>query len=181
MMSRRKFYTADPHFGHTNIMRFCNRPFSSVEEMDATLIANWRRVVRPDDEVYLLGDFSFKGNKHPQAYLDQLPGQIHFIWGNHDPDRVRQLSGWASSQPYLEIRDGEDDITLLHYAMRVWNKSHFGALHFFGHTHAQLPGNDQSVDVGVDYPAWNFTPVDLETIKAHLATLPAYEGRIRKD
>ena len=48
-----KYFTADLHFGHANIIKFCNRPFKSVEDMDKTLIRNWNETVQPDDEIYI--------------------------------------------------------------------------------------------------------------------------------
>ena len=61
---------------------------------------------------------------------------------------------------------------MCHYAFRVFNKSHYGALNFFGHSHGSLTGNSQQIDVGVD--SWNYTPVSLEEIMVVLKTLPLY-------
>lgn len=76
---------------------------------------------------------------------------------------------WASSQAYAEVVEG-DRLVLLHYAMRVWNRSGRGSLHLYGHSHGNLPGDRQSCDVGVD--VFGFRPVSLAEIKHHLATLP---------
>lgn len=56
------FFTSDTHFNHTNIIRFCSRPFKDVEHMNETLIANWNRVVGPDNIVFHLGDFCLGGS-----------------------------------------------------------------------------------------------------------------------
>lgn len=53
------WYTADPHFGHSNIIQFCKRPFRSVGEMDATIVANYASRVQPDDDLWIVGDFGF--------------------------------------------------------------------------------------------------------------------------
>lgn len=58
------YYTADQHFGHSNIIRFCERPFSTVEEMDEVLINNWNETVSDNDIVYILGDLVFRSDKH---------------------------------------------------------------------------------------------------------------------
>lgn len=58
----KKYFIADPHFGHANMIRLANRPFLDVEEMDRTLIQNWNNVVRKEDEIYIIGDFSWYSN-----------------------------------------------------------------------------------------------------------------------
>jgi len=167
------YLTSDSHFGHTNIIKYCNRPFKSVTEMDEKMIANWNEKVSPDDDIYHLGDFSM-GKESSSKYLERLNGRKHLIWGNHDSKQTRELPQWASSQPYLEINIDKTFIVLCHYAMKVWNRSHKGALMFYGHSHNSLSGNSQSCDVGVD--AFNYKPVALEEIKRHLRTLPPYRS-----
>ena len=98
--------------------------------------------------------------------LKRLRGRIHLVWGNHDRDEVRALPNWASSQPYAEIKIDGEFIILCHYAMRVWNRSHFGSFHFYGHTHGVLPGVGRSIDVEVD--CWDFRPIRFEEIRARL-------------
>lgn len=168
----RIWFTADTHLGHANIIRYCARPFASTAEMDSVLIANWNAVVAPDDEVWHLGDFAHRGARSPDDYLRRLNGRKHLIHGNHDGAAARRSALWASSQPMAEITVAGRHVVLLHYAMRVWPRSHHGALHLFGHTHGRLMGDRQSCDVGVDYPAWRYRPVSLNEIQAHLATLP---------
>ena len=58
----RVFFTSDTHFNHTNIIRFCNRPFKDVIHMNETIIANWNSVVGPDDIIFHLGDFCLGGS-----------------------------------------------------------------------------------------------------------------------
>lgn len=77
------FFTSDTHFGHTNILQFCNRPFHSVQEMNEALINNWNNVVRPEDTVYHLGDFAFGGSQLWNDVLSKLNGHIYLILGNH--------------------------------------------------------------------------------------------------
>ena len=84
------FFTSDTHFHHANIIRFCDRPFRDVEEMDEILIRNWNEVVGPKDTVFHLGDFCLGGSAEWSKVLDRLNGKIHLIMGNHDLKNFRQ-------------------------------------------------------------------------------------------
>lgn len=84
------FYTSDLHLGNSNIIRYEHRPYKSVEEMNAGLIAKWNAKVGRNDDVYVLGDFSFKGTKQTINYLENLNGKIHLVHGNHDAFLSRQ-------------------------------------------------------------------------------------------
>lgn len=168
------YYTADSHFGHSNIIKFCNRPFAGTDEMDETLIKNWNEVVSEDDDVYHLGDIAFRNAKAIDQYLSRLNGRKHLIWGNHDSRQVKNNRAWASSQPYLEIKDKGRDVVLFHYPMRSWNKSFHGSYHLFGHVHGNMESYGRSTDAGVD--CWGYKPVTLdELITAMTDTMPPKE------
>lgn len=161
------FFTADTHFGHANIIRYCNRPFADVHQMDACLIERWNAVVSPSDTVWHLGDFTLGDNRAALNYRSRLNGDIHLIWGNHDRSAVRSSGLWASSSPVQELTLDGHHIVLCHYAMQVWNRSHHGALHLFGHSHGALSNpSPRSLDVGVD--CHDFRPVTLTEILARL-------------
>jgi len=184
------FFTSDSHYGHANIIKYCNRPFASVEEMDNTLIHNWNAVVRPEDTVYHLGDFAVGGG--PAApYLRRLNGTIYFCLGNHDK-RLRFIKAYLDIElelqdhfagsylnddkvkfgiPYLrEVTVEKQEIVLCHYAMKVWNGSHKGSWQLYGHSHGTLPDdpNSLSCDVGVD--CWNYYPVSMEQLRDKMKT-----------
>lgn len=162
------WFTADRHFGHRNIIRYCNRPFASVEEMDRELIHRHNARVRPTDTYYDVGDFSLADHS---KYLPHLNGRGVLILGNHDNSRVRRhAGGWREVYDLLATTVGDTSIVMCHYAMRVWPKSHYGALHFYGHSHGTLPGDSQCLDVGVD--CWGFQPISLLEIQNRLATNP---------
>lgn len=172
------------HLGHKNIIHYCNRPWREpldekywkpetdlthkdnwiydVPLMDATLINNWNSVVQPNDVVYNLGDFTFSANAG--KYLQRLNGVKHLIKGNHDK-QPSPSQGWASVNDYREIRVEGQFIVLMHYAMRVWNKSHSGAWNLFGHSHNSLPDdpNALAIDVGVD--CHNYFPISFRDVK----------------
>ena len=78
------FIISDTHFGHESVIKYCNRPFSSVEEMDATLIKNWNETVSNRDTVLHLGDFGFGKKEYIREIIGKLNGKKILIKGNHD-------------------------------------------------------------------------------------------------
>lgn len=169
------WFTADTHFGHKNIIKYTNRPFSSVAEMDETLIKNWNARVAPEDEVYHLGDFALNSPAQCRAIIQRLNGRIHLIRGNHEAaaDACADAFVWVKDYHELLMDDadghrGKQPVVLLHYAMRVWNASHHGSFHLYGHSHGTLPDDPtaRSIDVGVD--VHDFAPISYEEAKALL-------------
>lgn len=169
------WFTSDTHFGHANIIRFSKRPFRDVQQMDAMLIKNWNSVVGYQDDVYHLGDFSLTSAERSLRILEQLNGNIHLIKGNHEKSVLeksftREKFAWIKDYYELKVEDldargNRQTIVLLHYAMKVWNKSHHGAWHLYGHSHGSLPDdiNSLSFDVGVD--SHNYFPISYEEVK----------------
>lgn len=151
--------TSDTHFGHDNIRRYSNRPFSSVAEMNEYLILNWNKVVQPDDEVYHLGDVFLCNMEMAKAIIKRLNGKKYLVRGNHErtAENLRSEFVWIKEYFRLKVPDssapgGRHEIVMLHYAMRVWDKSHYGAFHAYGHSHGTLAEDpaSRSMDVGVD-------------------------------
>ena len=174
-----RFFTADPHFGHYNIIRHCNRPWNS-EEHDDALVEKWNSVVTKKDTVEVLGDFAmFKaiegGDERMKAYRRtrmRLNGKINLILGNHDHMSQELYSTFSDVNVGLkDIKIDGQKVTLCHYPMRSWNASFHGAWHLFGHVHGRMENVNTglSFDVGVDVPEWNYTPVSWEQIKAKMA------------
>jgi calcineurin-like phosphoesterase family protein len=164
------FLISDTHFGHSGIIGLCKRPFADVRAMNETMIAHWNAVVQPGDTVIHLGDFAHKypADRLPQLFAS-LNGTKHLVRGNHDDAATKALP-WESQSDILYASIDSQYVVLCHYAMRTWPKIRKGALHLYGHSHGRLPGNTQSMDIGVDVMGWS--PVRLSTIKAVLATLP---------
>lgn len=167
------WYTADPHFGHDNIIKFCNRPFRSTSEMDAVIRANYASCVGPDDDFWIVGDFSFGRTSSKDGYAERLfaslPGRKHLVRGNHDGERIADLP-WASVHDIVEVKDGDQRFVLCHYPMITWHGARRGALQLFGHVHENWRGTSNSVNVGVD--VWEFRPVRARDIVARAKTLP---------
>lgn len=163
------WFVSDTHFGHAKILEYCSRPFKDVAEMDAAMTERWNARVAPGDTVYHLGDFALvKDLSLIRTYARALNGQIHLIVGNHDQKREKGLLGFADVKHYKEITIGEQKIVLLHYAMKVWNKSHFGSWQLHGHSHGSLPRDYtmKQLDVGVD--CWNYAPISFEEVEVEM-------------
>jgi len=158
------WFTADTHFGHANLVyKIKDRPFSSIEEMDETLISNWNSVVKPGDLVYHLGDFSWPDCS---LYVDRLNGNIQLIKGNHDRQKDKDYDmffNWVGD--YKKIRIDGQKLILFHYPIRSWNAKHWGSWHLFGHTHNSILPELGSCDVGVD--CWDFFPVSYEQLMVY--------------
>ena len=104
------WFTADTHFGHSNIIELTHRPFSSVQEMDRRLIANINDRVSARDSLYILGDFSFRMTvEEAYAIRKKIVCQhVHLIRGNHDKHWIDSPfpDAFESEQDYLEIKPG---------------------------------------------------------------------------
>ena len=163
----RYFFVADEHFGHANIIKYSNRPFTSVEHMDETLIENHNSVVGSGDVVIHGGDFSLIRGKATvfKRYISRLVGKHVFLRGSHDV----WLSGNMASTRW-EKRFGEHYIVVDHYSMRAWPRSHYNSWQLYGHSHGRLPPQGKQHDIGVDNN--NFFPVSLEEVVEIMATRP---------
>lgn len=160
------WFTADPHFGHKNIIKYCNRPFKNAKEMDTAIRTNWNALVKPSDTVYVLGDFSMSSDKKSlEDWFNALHGKKFLIVGNHDSKACLKLP-WKGVFEVKQIRHGGHRIWLSHYAHRTWPNSYHGSLHLYGHSHGTIPDYKRSMDVGVD--CHNFWPISGDQVVERL-------------
>lgn len=178
------FFVSDTHWWHTNIIKYCNRPFDTVEEMNEKLISNWNSVVNKEDTVFHLGDFAFCGPTKAKVILEQLNGNIILVKGNHDYDSILKLFNKVYDQ--LIIKIGEELIYLNHFPFLTYAGAYRENVYqLFGHVHSCKHSDnieDEEVktilegdigrlqyllprqyDVGVDNN--NFTPITWKQIK----------------
>ncbi|MEF8878866.1 MAG: hypothetical protein V5A64_00560 [Candidatus Thermoplasmatota archaeon] len=88
ILERNVFFIGDLHLDHYNIIKYCNRPFERISEMNNTILKRWNETVGKDDVVYFLGDLTFgRGNRVTDYWLNKLNGEIVVIKGNHDETR----------------------------------------------------------------------------------------------
>ena len=95
------FITSDHHFNHKNIIRYCNRPFRSVKQMNEYMIRQWNKKVGKRDTVYFLGDLAFARRGISDLYYlrGRLNGTIFIIPGNHDKINMLKQSGFIILVP----------------------------------------------------------------------------------
>ena len=187
------FFSSDQHFGHRNVVKFCNRPYDDEKVMGRAFIDNWNSVVGPEDIVVTMGDFFWFNDSHSiKKVVNQLNGTIYIVLGNHDkresfrrcdPEKLIILDG--ISHIFLRCEDENRwyektfEIVCSHYPLMTWSHRDRGAINVFGHIHSGWlrSGDDydqnlplwkgQQLDVGVDNQ--NFTPVSFEDVLAQLA------------
>lgn len=182
------FFSSDQHFGHRNVVKFCNRPYTDEKEMGKALIENWNNVVGPEDIVVTMGDFFWFNDSHSiKKVVNQLNGTIYIVLGNHDkkesfrrcdPEKLIILDG--ISHIFLRCENENRwyektfEIVCCHYPLMTWSHRDRGAINLFGHIHSgwmrscddydqMLPlWKGQQLDVGVDNQ--NFTPIVFEDV-----------------
>lgn len=153
------FFTADEHYAHKRVIEYCKRPFSSVEEMNESFIANFNEVVSGSDVTVHVGDFCFESNREyvNKHYVRKLNGQHIFLRGSHDrwlPKSAKRI--------WTKVIEGQY-VMACHYAMRVWERSHYGSWMLYGHSHGTLPPLENQWDVGVDCN--NYYPISFYQLK----------------
>ena len=156
------WFTADQHFDHENIIKYCNRPFGSVHKMNKEIIKRYQEVVKPQDIVYFIGDLSLRTSEHIRYYyklITQLPGQKHLILGNHDSLKPFTYIdvGFTSVHTSLIVDDyilNHDPASSCVIHNSIW---------LCGHVHDLFKTCKNVINVGVD--VWDFYPVSLSQIQ----------------
>lgn len=170
----RYFFTSDTHFGHANIIKYCNRPFDNVEEMNEGLIEKWNAKVSSGDTVFHLGDVAFGNEEIAASLVKQLNGEIHLIRGNHDYRYVGKKSknkgllksAFASVSKSKKFYVREIGVILeMNHVPYDEPFTKEGIWHLHGHTHGKKPcvKGVFRMDVGVDCHS-NWEPFSLEEI-----------------
>lgn len=171
------FFTSDTHFGHSNIIKYCQRPFNSAEHMDEVLISNWNEVVSPQDIVFHLGDFCFGSDKEWIKILQRLNGTKYLILGNHDIKKIANSSQiqdyFADINMQMRVVVDKQKILLNHYPFLCFEGGYQNVWQLFGHVHSSKhsTGLDKErlvhlfptqYDVGVDNN--NYRPVSFSQV-----------------
>lgn len=181
------FYISDLHIGHANVVRFDNRPFADVNEMNNKIIENWNARVRTDDMVYILGDFIWAKESDWPFFVGPLAGNKVLIRGNHDP---RQFSSTTKRmfQEITNLKEIKDDgrhVVMCHYPMPFFRAGFAPTAYMlYGHVHQTLEyeyllnlrktvkanasgygtPNGNFINVGCMMPYMDYTPRTLDEI-----------------
>lgn len=167
-----KFFIADLHFCHESIIEMSHRPFANITEMHETMIRRWNRVVRPKDEVFIVGDFLYKGiAQEANELLRRLRGRKYLIRGNHEkylnqPEFDTALFEWVKD--YHTFKENKQQYVLFHYPILEWKGYFRDSILIYGHVHnnnsayfAKTLGPN-AVIVGADM--LDFTPISQTQI-----------------
>lgn len=176
------YFTSDWHLHHEKVIGYDNRPFANADEMNKTIIDNFS-VLTEKDHLFFTGDLSF--SKDPYKVIEilkPLKCKLYWVVGNHDShllscEELTDMFEWIL--PIAEITVIESvhnqpairqNITLCHYSMEVWNTSHHGSWHLFGHSHGSLPKCDTKLSFDIGCNVWGYKPLSYQQVKEVMAT-----------
>jgi calcineurin-like phosphoesterase family protein len=165
------YFTSDTHFGHHNILRYCNRPFDNIDDHDNALVDNWCSVVKKGDTVYHLGDFGYtKDIERLRKICNRLTGNIVLIRGNHDTNLDSlKFRFQAIKDTHLlstKVLDSKVRLFLSHYPHRTWQHRPRDCYHLYGHVHGNMGSYGLSFDVGVD--CWHYRPISIVEVHSYV-------------
>ena len=189
-----RWWTSDHHFGHENIIGFCDRPFLDAPSMSRALLERWNDLVCDGDEVWILGDLAM-GDRTVTlpTYVAPLRGTKILVPGNHD----LCWAGNRSSDIHMDLYQAAgidrivhkptpvtlagETVRLSHFPYRAeppespqrfaqWRPEASREWLLCGHVHNAWRQKGRQINVGVD--AWHFSPVNDDTLAALIATGP---------
>lgn len=168
------YYIADTHFGHENVIKFCDRPFSCVEEMNKVMIQRWNNKVRGNDTVYILGDM-FLRCADAESILQRLKGKKRLLVGNHDGSWMTKLNVkdyFVSVDTMVETSVENYGVTMCHYPLLTWHHQKRTYM-IHGHIHNDtscdfwplIKNRERVLNAGVEINGYE--PVSIEELVAN--------------
>ena len=179
MSERKIFVTSDLHFSHEAVLKYNNRPWKNVLEMNDALIENWNRKVSKRDTVIIVGDFAWERHGY---FLNVLNGKKELVIGSHDKMPKKYLDNFSNVYMTKTFDYKKRTFVAMHCCPRVWERSYYGSICLFGHSHGRLKTYNLSFDVGVDVPENRYSPIDMDEILERVAVREAQmerAGRIK--
>jgi calcineurin-like phosphoesterase family protein len=179
------FFTADPHYGHDREFIWKQRGFNSIEDHDALTKYVFSNLQK-DDTLYVLGDVSCGKNSLDNSleFLSFLKCKTIIVKGNHDEQLFQNRKKLAFNihfidSVYLDIKINSKPITLCHYPMVSWNKSHYNSLSLHGHVHEKkIPLKGKTINVAPTKD--HMYPYSYDEIYKIYLTLPDNWDYIKK-
>lgn len=153
------FVISDTHFGHNNIIKYCNRPFKNANEMDKALIENWNSIVGPGDHVYHVGDFGLAKLDYLKHIRSQLNGKITLIKGNHDRGLLGMRNVGVDFFYNKDLLVFFEDVSV--YFSHEPNFKRKGTVHLYGHVHDKTPQDQPYWAHNVSVEVVGYKPVPL--------------------
>lgn len=152
------WFSSDQHFYHKNILKFqphTRMGLTDLDEMNEIIIENHNGVVKPEDTIFYVGDFSFGDAKQTRNIIRRLNGNKILILGNHDhvieDNRDIQLMFSSVHTEYTLKIDKKTSVFMHHFPFHIWEKAHYGTFHVHGHCHGGLKQeNMRRLDIGID-------------------------------
>ena len=164
-----EYFSSDFHLGHTNVIRYDNRPFLNIHLMNETILSNLEALLKKGDKLFYLGDFCLSGMKNANEFLSRISNtqaDLFFIRGNHDSREIRILydkyGSYLGEQKTISVQ--KQAIVLNHYRMDVWDRSHYGSWHLHGHSHHGLPERKDKYIIDVGCNGWDYKPLSFTQI-----------------
>lgn len=176
------WFTSDPHYFHDKVAVM--RGYENALEMNIALMNNWNRVVKPEDQVWILGDLCMSQVEETLNIISQLNGEKHLIWGNHDAGHPRHKHAFKQHKRYLQVFESVQDsarrtingvdVLLNHFPYHAdhtgiprfdqWRLRDYGVWLLHGHTHGKTKVHTELHEIQVGVDAWNMTPVSINEI-----------------
>ncbi|MDA3856413.1 MAG: metallophosphoesterase family protein [Candidatus Woesearchaeota archaeon] len=176
------FYISDYHLGHKNIIKFSSRPFANLDEMHKVIIENILKVMKRGDILYHIGDLSFNVSSQSWFFeeLFKLGISLYMVEGNHEivPNIIPTCLVTNKLKKMIEIKINNHPVTLCHYPMVSWNKSHYNAWLLYGHHHSHSHGSSLIQDktqgkmLNVNCEFHDYTPWSEKEIIEYMETRP---------
>lgn len=183
------WFTSDTHFGHENVLKFTDRPWETIQQMNSVIVANINARVGMNDELYILGDFSFKMTAQDAYGLRKkiTCKKVHLVPGNHDKDWTQPAVSRAfiTEPPICVLKIDGQKIVMSHFPMADWQSMSHSSWHLHGHIHSSGGAYNEfnrkqgllRYDVGVDANAC--APVSLDELRAWFSGVGEPCGRVK--
>lgn len=156
------YFIADTHMGHYNIIKYENRPFISVQEMNQYMINTWNKIIKPNDMIYHIGDFGLGKSQELINLGQQLNGKKILIKGNHDKRNTNTFwrrCGFEKVYNKLMIKENNQKFILTHVPLLKIPKNY---INLYGHVHTINDRCSNSYCVSVENI--DYKPISLEEV-----------------